>query len=46
MHDPHEAVRMLVRSLLSYQQGKLRDDATLLCFDWHHPAARPLVQGR
>lgn len=33
-HDPHEAVRMLVRSLLDYQQGELRDDATLLCLDW------------
>jgi len=34
MSEPHEAVRMLVRSLLDYQQGELRDDATLLCFDW------------
>jgi serine phosphatase RsbU (regulator of sigma subunit) len=40
-HDPHESVRMLVRSLLSYQQGSLRDDATLLCFDWYGPSQRP-----
>ncbi len=32
---PHEAVRHLVRTLLDYQQGELRDDATVLLFDWH-----------
>ncbi|MEO5679527.1 MAG: PP2C family protein-serine/threonine phosphatase [Acidimicrobiales bacterium] len=32
---PHEAVRHLVRALLDYQQGDLRDDATILLFDWH-----------
>jgi len=32
---PHEAVRSLVRTLLDYQQGDLRDDATILVFDWH-----------
>ncbi len=32
---PHEAVRQLVRTLLDYQQGDLRDDATILLFDWH-----------
>lgn len=31
---PHEAVRHLVRTLLDYQQGELRDDATILIFDW------------
>lgn len=36
---PHEAVRHLVRALLEYQQGALRDDATILLFDWH--GARP-----
>ncbi len=33
--SPHEAVRQLVRALLDYQQGDLRDDATILLFDWH-----------
>ena len=32
---PHEAVRHLVRTLLAYQQTDLRDDATILLFDWH-----------
>ena len=32
---PHEAVRHLVRTLLSYQQSDLRDDATILLLDWH-----------
>ena len=32
---PHEAVRHLVRTLLDYQQSNLRDDATILMFDWH-----------
>jgi len=32
---PHEAVRSLVRTLLDYRQGDLRDDATILVFDWH-----------
>ena len=32
---PHEAVRHLVQGLLDYQQGDLRDDATILLFDWH-----------
>lgn len=32
---PHEAVRHLVRTLLDYQQGELRDDATILLLDWH-----------
>jgi serine phosphatase RsbU (regulator of sigma subunit) len=33
--DPHEAVRALVRSLREWQHGPLRDDATVLCLDWH-----------
>jgi serine phosphatase RsbU (regulator of sigma subunit) len=32
---PSEAVRQLVRLLQEYQNGDLRDDATLLCLDWH-----------
>jgi len=32
---PHEAVRHLVGALLDYQQGDLRDDATILLFEWH-----------
>jgi serine phosphatase RsbU (regulator of sigma subunit) len=31
---PHEAVRHTVEALLDYQQGHLRDDATILVFDW------------
>jgi serine phosphatase RsbU (regulator of sigma subunit) len=33
--DPHEAVRALVRSLREWQYGPMRDDATVLCLDWH-----------
>ncbi len=38
---PHEAVRQLVRALLDYQQGDLRDDATILLFDWHGTQGTP-----
>ena len=38
---PHEAVRHLVRTLLDYQQNDLRDDATILLFDWHGQAVQP-----
>ena len=31
---PHEAVRVTVNTLLDYQQGSLRDDATILILDW------------
>ena len=40
---PHEAVRHLVRTLRDYQQGALRDDATILLFDWHGAAERAQV---
>lgn len=33
--SPHEAVRIAVHTLLEYQQGNLRDDATILVLDWH-----------
>jgi len=32
---PDETVRQLVRLLLDYQGDELRDDATVLCLDWH-----------
>ncbi len=32
--QPHEAVRRIVHTLLDYQQGDLRDDATILVLDW------------
>ena len=32
---PHEAVRHVLRTVTSYQQGNFRDDATALCLDWH-----------
>ncbi|MFL6138109.1 MAG: PP2C family protein-serine/threonine phosphatase [Frankiaceae bacterium] len=32
---PHEAVRAAVHTLLDYQQGSMRDDATILVLDWH-----------
>ena len=46
---PHEAVRRVVRALLDYQHGELRDDATVLILDWHgggvdvaaNPSVRP-----
>ncbi len=37
---PHEAVRHLVRALLDYQQDDLRDDATILLFEWHGTTAQ------
>lgn len=36
---PHEAVRRIVRALLDYQHGDLRDDATVLILDWHGGAS-------
>jgi hypothetical protein len=39
--DPHEAVRALVRSLRAWQYGPMRDDATVLCLDWHGSQDRP-----
>jgi serine phosphatase RsbU (regulator of sigma subunit) len=34
MH-PREAVQQLIRALLEVTGGKLKDDATVLCLDWH-----------
>jgi serine phosphatase RsbU (regulator of sigma subunit) len=34
MH-PREAVQQLIRALLEVTGGKLTDDATVLCLDWH-----------
>lgn len=31
----HEAVRQVLRAVSDYQQGTFRDDATVLCLDWH-----------
>ena len=36
---PREMVRQLAENVLSATGGKLRDDATVLCIDWHGPAA-------
>lgn len=37
---PREIVRELARHVLSATAGNLRDDATVLCIDWHGPHAR------
>ncbi len=34
---PHEAVRHTVDTLLEFQQDEMRDDATVVVFDWHRP---------
>jgi serine phosphatase RsbU (regulator of sigma subunit) len=42
---PYEAVRRVLQTASAYQQGVFRDDATVLCLDWHGtpdpPAAMP-----
>ncbi|MFD9570086.1 SpoIIE family protein phosphatase [Streptomyces sp. NPDC059982] len=44
-----EALRRLIQHLLTHQEHRLRDDATLLVAEWHppgqHPAGRP-AEGR
>jgi serine phosphatase RsbU (regulator of sigma subunit) len=35
--EPEEVVRRLVRSILEYQDNRLRDDATLVLVRWHGP---------
>lgn len=43
---PREFVRELARNVLSATAGNLRDDATVLCIDWHGPGAtRDTVAG-
>ena len=43
---PREIVRELARNVLSATQGNLRDDATVLCVDWHGAnAARDAIAG-
>ena len=32
---PREAVQLLIRAAVNASGGKLEDDATALCFDWH-----------
>jgi serine phosphatase RsbU (regulator of sigma subunit) len=39
MH-PREAVQQLTRTVVEACGGELRDDATVLCFDWHGGPAR------
>lgn len=43
---PREVVREFARNVLSATGGNLRDDATVLCIDWHGPrAARDAIAG-
>jgi hypothetical protein len=35
---PREAVRAMVAAVTSACKGHVRDDATVLCLDWHGPA--------
>ncbi|HUR49778.1 MAG TPA: PP2C family protein-serine/threonine phosphatase [Acidimicrobiales bacterium] len=43
---PREVVRELAHNVLSATDGNLRDDATVLCIDWHGPrAARDAIGG-
>jgi len=37
---PREAVQQLTRTVVEACGGELRDDATVLCFDWHGGPAR------
>ena len=37
--DPEEVVRRLVEEIMSYNAGKLRDDASLMLVSWEAPAA-------
>jgi serine phosphatase RsbU (regulator of sigma subunit) len=37
---PREAVQQLTRTVVDACGGELRDDATVLCFDWHGGPAR------
>ncbi|MEU3616299.1 PP2C family protein-serine/threonine phosphatase [Streptomyces sp. NPDC006872] len=32
---PAEALRLLIHAILDYQRNQLRDDATILLFEWH-----------
>jgi hypothetical protein len=34
MH-PREAVQHLIKAVLEGTAGQLRDDATVMCLDWH-----------
>jgi serine/threonine protein phosphatase PrpC len=34
MH-PREAVQHLVKAVLNRTEGQLKDDATVMCLDWH-----------
>lgn len=34
-HPPPETVRRLIHAVIDYQQGELRDDATILLVRWH-----------
>jgi serine phosphatase RsbU (regulator of sigma subunit) len=36
-HHPREVVQELTRTVVGACGGELRDDATVLCFDWHVP---------
>jgi serine/threonine protein phosphatase PrpC len=40
MH-PREAVQHLIKAVLKRTAGKLRDDATVMCLDWHGGPPRP-----
>ena len=37
---PREAVQAVTRTIVEACGGVLRDDATVLCFDWHGGPAR------
>ncbi|MFJ6540302.1 PP2C family protein-serine/threonine phosphatase [Streptomyces sp. NPDC003656] len=47
MEHPREVVRALVGAVVTACDGDLRDDATVLCLDWHGPGAeeRPADAG-
>ena len=42
MH-PREAVQHLIRAVLKGTTGQLRDDATVMCLDWHGGPPRPRI---
>jgi hypothetical protein len=37
---PREAVQHLIQAVLETTGGQLKDDATVMCFDWHGSSPR------
>jgi serine phosphatase RsbU (regulator of sigma subunit) len=46
-HHPREAVQQLIQGAVHASGGRLEDDATAMCFDWHGgpPRERETLDG-